>query len=114
MPKRNDVLLLEDILESISKIETYTNDLQFEEFYSADKTKDAVIRNFEIIGDAVNNLSVSFMLENNEIKWRKIGAFRNRLIHEYFGVNYEAVWMVIKNNLQDLKKYIFDINLNSQ
>ena len=65
MPKRNDVLLLEDILESISKIETYTNDLQFEEFYNDDKTKDAVIRNFEIIGEAVNNLSVSFMLENN-------------------------------------------------
>ena len=49
MPKRNDVLLLEDILESISKIETYTNNLQFEEFYNDDKTKDAVIRNFEII-----------------------------------------------------------------
>ena len=65
MPKRNDVLLLEDILESISKIETYTNDLQLEEFYNDDKTKDAVIRNFEIIGEAVNNLSVSFMLENN-------------------------------------------------
>ena len=53
------------------------------------------------------------MLDNDKIEWRKIGAFRNRLIQEYFGVNYEAVWMVIKNNLQDLKKYIFDINLNS-
>lgn len=60
MPKRNDVLLLEDILESILKIEFYTNNLEFEEFYNDDKTKDAVIRNFEIIGEDVNNLSVSF------------------------------------------------------
>ncbi len=50
MPKRNDLLLLEDILESISKIETYTKDLDFEDFFYDDKTKDAVIRNFEIIG----------------------------------------------------------------
>lgn len=52
------------------------------------------------------------MLENDKIEWRKIGAFRKGLIHEYFGVNYEAVWMVIQNNIQDLKKNILDIGLN--
>ena len=110
MPKRNDLLLLEDIVESISKIELYTKDLLFEDFFFDDRTKDAVVRNFEIIGEAVNNLSVSFTLKFDEIDWRKIAAFRNRLIHEYFGVNYEAVWLVIKNNLQDLKSYIISIN----
>ena len=110
MPKRNDFLLLEDILESITKIELYTKDLVFEDFYFDDKTKDAVIRNFEIIGEAVNSLSVSFTLKFDGIEWRKIAAFRNRLIHEYFGVNYEAVWLVIKNNLQELKTYILSIN----
>jgi uncharacterized protein with HEPN domain len=65
-----------------------------------------VVRNLEIIGDAVNNLSAEFTLKNNEIEWRKIAAFRNRQIHEYFGVNYEAVWMVINSNLDGLKKNI--------
>ena len=63
MPKRNDFLLLEDIIDSISKIELYTKDLLFEDFFFDDKTKDAVVRNFEIIGETVNSLSVSFTLK---------------------------------------------------
>jgi uncharacterized protein with HEPN domain len=106
MPKRNDKLLLEDILESILKIETYIKGIDYLTFFEDDKTKDAVVRNFEIIGEAVNNLSTEFTQKNDKIEWRKIAAFRNRLIHEYFGVNYEAVWMVISSNLNELRIYI--------
>ncbi len=106
MPKRNNNLLLEDILESILKIEVYTKGIDYNNFFKDEKTKDAVVRNLEIIGEAVNNLSTEFTLKNDEIEWRKIAAFRNRLIHEYFGVNYEAVWMIINSNLNSLKDYI--------
>lgn len=110
MPKRNDTLLLEDILESIFKIKQYTKGIDYNNFFDDEKTKDAVVRNLEIIGEAVNNLSAEFILKNDEVEWRKIAAFRNRLIHEYFGVNYEAVWMVINNNLDTLKDYLEKIN----
>lgn len=106
MPKRNDNLLLEDIVESILKIEVYTKGIDYDNFFKDEKTKDAVVRNLEIIGEAVNNLTTEFTLKNDEVEWRKIAAFKNRLIHEYFGVNYEAVWMVINSNLNGLKEYI--------
>ena len=106
MPKRNDTLLLEDILDSIEKITNYTEGIDYNNFFEDEKNKDTVVRNLKIIGEAVNNLSVEFTLKNNEVEWRKIAAFRNRLIHAYFGVDYEAVWMVINTNLKDLKKYI--------
>jgi uncharacterized protein with HEPN domain len=109
MPKRNDKLLLEDILESILKIKIYTEGIDYNNFFKDEKTKDAVVRNLEIIGEAVNNLSTEFTIKNNAIEWRKIAAFRNRLIHEYFGVNYEAVWMIINLNLFELNNYISKI-----
>ncbi len=106
MPKRNDAFLIEDILESIVKIKSYTKGIDYHKFFEDEKTKDAVVRNLEIIGEAVNNLSTEFTSRHEVIEWRKIAAFRNRLIHEYFGVNYEAVWMIINNNLDELRYYI--------
>lgn len=75
MPKRNDKLLLEDILESILKIEQYTKEIDFNSFFEDEKTKDAVVRNFEIIGEAVNNLSTEFTTKNDAVEWRRMAAF---------------------------------------
>lgn len=101
MPKRDDNLLLRDILEAGNKILRYTNTLSYENFVANEMVVDAVLRNFGTIGEAANRLS-GFLQENNpEIEWRKIKAFRNLLIHEYFGVNLSIVWDVIKNFLPD-------------
>lgn len=102
MSKREDSLLLEDILEAASKIKKYTTELDFDSFIRDGKTVDAVIRNFEIIGEAATRLSEVFKSGNPEIPWHRLRGFRNRIVHEYFGVDLEIVWSIIENDLDDL------------
>jgi uncharacterized protein with HEPN domain len=94
MSKRNRALLIEDILESANKIILFTEDMSFEEFESDIKTIDAVIRNFEVIGEASNRLPESFKDLNETIDWQKIIGFRNKLIHDYVKVNNGIVWEI--------------------
>lgn len=102
MSKRDENLLLEDIIEAIGKIQKYTFNLDFEAFKNDDKTIDAVIRNFEIIGESANRLPENFREINHQINWNRIRGFRNRIVHEYFGVDLSIVWSIIENNLNDL------------
>lgn len=97
MSKRNPLLLIEDILESANRIILFTNDMTFEDFESDIKTIDAVIRNFEIIGEASNRLPDNFKELNETIDWQRIIGFRNKLIHDYVKVNNGIVWE-IKND----------------
>lgn len=106
MSKRDVNLLLEDILLSAEKIRTYTKDLNFNSFISDDKTIDAVIRNFEIIGEAANRIDADFRESNPEIEWNRIRGFRNRIVHDYFGIDYEIVWTIITSYLDELKECI--------
>ena len=106
MSKRNKILLLEDMLESVLKIKNYTENLNFQNFINDDKTMDAVIRNFEIIGEAANRLDPDFRLENQEVKWSRIRGLRNRIVHDYFGVDYQIVWIIIVNDLDELSKQL--------
>jgi len=92
MSKRNPSLLIEDILESANKIILFTEDMSFEDFESDIKTIDAVIRNFEVIGEASNRLPESFKELNETIDWQKIIGFHNKLIHDYVKVNNGIVW----------------------
>lgn len=103
MSKRNNKLLLADILTSISKINTYTQDLDFEAFMADSRTIDAVERNFEIIGEAANQLTIEFRETHSHILWHGIISFRNRLIHGYFGVDYQILWYLLQNDLPQLK-----------
>jgi uncharacterized protein with HEPN domain len=105
MPKRIDGTLIIDIVDSIEKILRYTENITFEAFYNDEKTKDAVVRNLEIIGEAARHLSQDFIDNHKDIEWKKIAAFRNRLIHEYFGVDYSTVWLIIQHNLIPLRDY---------
>ena len=91
MSKRSDAFLIEDILESIKKIIGYTSAISKDEFLTDNKTQDAVSRNFEIIGEAAGRLTLVFKTANTEINWREVKDFRNKLIHNYFGTNYEDV-----------------------
>jgi len=94
MSKRNPALLIEDILESANKIILFTEEMSFEDFESDIKTIDAVIRNFEVIGEASNRLPESFKELNETIDWQRIIGFRNKLIHDYVKVNNGIVWEI--------------------
>jgi uncharacterized protein with HEPN domain len=97
MSKRAPKLLVEDILESAYKILHYTKDLNFEQFISDSKTVDAVIRNFEIIGEAANRLPEAIKVSHSNIDWNRIKGFRNRIVHDYFGIDNSIVWQIKEN-----------------
>lgn len=94
MSKRTSRLLLEDILLSAGKIIQYTQDVTFEQFISDEKTIDAVIRNFEIIGEAANRLPEEIKEQFPTIDWHRIRGFRNRIAHDYMGIDYRIVWNI--------------------
>lgn len=106
MSKRSDQLLLEDIAESILKIIRYTEGYNQSEFEAEDKTEDAVFRNFEIIGEAANHLSEELKYSFQNVDWFKIRGFRNRIVHQYFGIDFEIVWHLISNYIPDLEREI--------
>lgn len=91
MSKREPKLLVEDIIDSSNKILEYTQDLSFEEFTNDSKTIGAVIRNFEIIGEAANRLPDDYKDAHLNIDWHRIRGFRNRIVHDYFGIDYSIV-----------------------
>jgi len=102
MSKRDTLLLLEDMLQSARKIKQYTQEMNYDSFIKDDKTIDAVIRNFEIIGEASNRIDDDFKIVNPSIEWRRIRGFRNRIVHDYFGIDYEIVWEIVENYIEEL------------
>ncbi len=106
MSKRDTILLLDDMLQSAQKIKRYTENINFDSFISDDKTIDAVVRNFEIIGEAANRISPDFRENNPEIEWRRIRGFRNRIVHDYFGIDYEIVWSIVESYLDELINWL--------
>lgn len=99
MSERDFSLYLADILDSGSAIAEFVKDLSFEEFCNDRKTYSAVIREFEIIGEAVGKLPDELKLKRTDVEWQDIKDFRNLLIHEYFGVDLEIVWKVVQDDL---------------
>ena len=110
MSKREAALYIEDILTSIEKIENYTQNMSFEEFCNDYKTIDAVVRNLSIIGEAVNNIPEETKEKYPNISWRGAIGMRNKVVHEYFGVDEEILWKTIRENLPNLKKQILEMD----
>ncbi len=106
MRNRSPDMYLEDIKNAILKIERYTEGMSFADFEKDEKTADAVIRSLEVIGEAVNNLPDDFKKDHNDIPWHCIVSMRNKMIHEYFGVDLEIVWKTIKDDMIEFKKKI--------
>lgn len=103
---RDYLLYLEDILQSIKRIETYTKGFDLRKLKKSQLVVDAVIRNLEIIGEAVKNIPVDIKKQNLDIEWRKIAGLRDILTHEYFGVDLKVLWDIIINKLPEFKKQI--------
>lgn len=109
MSRSKDLQLLNDILESIGKITLYVEGLNFEDFEADIKTQDAVIRNFEIIGEAARKISSKLKTSNPSIPWIEMYSLRNRVIHDYFNVDLQILWDIIKYQLSSNRKDIIDL-----
>jgi len=101
--KKDPVILINHILVSISLINKYTNDLTISDFISKEEAQDAVIRRLQIIGEAVKNLPEDFKEKYKDINWRQIAGMRDILIHDYFGVDLNLTWNVVKMDLPELE-----------
>lgn len=107
--KKNPLVFLTHILESIKWIEKDTAGFSEQEFDTNVPIQDAVVRRLEIIGEAVRNLPEDFKDEHATIPWQDILDMRNQLIHHYFGVDLHTVWKVIQNDLPPFKKQIQEV-----
>lgn len=99
MIKRPYRMFLEDIGNSISKIEKYIGKLTYKEFLLSEQTIDAVLRNFEIIGEASKNIPAGVRNRHPEVPWKRMIGLRNIVVHEYFGVDLKIVWQIAAKNL---------------
>jgi len=106
---RRDRAYLKHILEATSNIEKFVEGLTKEGFFENVEKQYAVLRGLEIIGEATKNLSRDLKAKYRGIPWREVAGMRDKLIHQYFGVNLELVWVTIKDKLPEFKKQILKI-----
>jgi len=104
--KRHYSLFIKDILDCIEKIEKFVGDMDYEQFKEDDLVNSAVIRKLEIIGEATKNLPDFIKEKYPEIPWKDMARMRDKIIHFYFGVDYEIVWKVVKERLPELQPKI--------
>ena len=102
--KRDDLVYLHHILDAIGLIEEYTKGMSENEFLANSMAHDAVVRQIEIIGEAARNISDEFRDKHSNLPWGKMTGIRNKIIHEYFNINYAIVWDTVRDDLPSLKK----------
>ncbi len=109
MSKRGDIELIFDIQESIVRIMSYAQGLSYSQFLKDSKTQDAIVRNFEILGEASKNLSRDFRSKHKNISWSEMARFRDKLIHGYSGISYDMVWEAVEERLPELSIQISEL-----
>lgn len=106
---RDIKLYLADIKDSAARIEEYVAGMSLEDFRADRKTIDAVVRNFEIIGEASRNVPEDWRKRYPDLDWKAMAGMRNYLAHEYFGISLEIIWKTIKERLPELRTRIEDM-----
>ena len=101
--KRDYQLFLKDIIAAMESIEEFIGDMTLEELKADEKTSSAVIRKFEIVGEASKHIPLKIRDKYTNIKWKSMAGMRDRLIHAYFGIDYNLVWSAIKTEIPNLK-----------
>lgn len=112
MKSKNDLVFIEHLLESINAIEEFSKDMKKEDLFSNRLKQSAIVREIEIIGESVKNISESLKEKHKEVEWRAIAGTRDKIIHHYFGVDLNIVWDIVKIDIPILKKQIHKIKLN--
>ena len=100
---------LDDVLEAIGNIEAFTAGLDYDGFVRDTKTVHAVIRDLEVVGEAVKKLPDDVRARRPDIEWKRIAGLRDVLIHDYFGIDHEIIWDVVQNKLPPLRSAIQDL-----
>lgn len=103
---RNVIPYLKHILDECVFLMNYSKDMKYEEFVNDKVIVRAFVRSLEIIGEAVKHLPAEFREKYPEIPWKDIAGMRDKLIHEYFGVDYLIVWKTIRERIPELKKFV--------
>lgn len=103
MSKRDWRLLIEDMIDSIDRIQTYTRGITAEQFSQNQLIIDAVVRNLETLGEAANHLPPPVRSRYQDIPWQNMIGLRHRVIHEYFGVDASIVWHIVAHEQENLK-----------
>ncbi|MEW6558450.1 MAG: DUF86 domain-containing protein [Elusimicrobiota bacterium] len=99
MSKRHDIDFIQDIKQSIENIFDYIGKMNYEEFLNDKKTKDAVVHNLEIIGEATKNISEILKTNHSYIPWKQLAGIRDKIAYFYFGIDYKIVWNIMKKQL---------------
>ena len=107
--KRDYKLFLQDIIDAMESIELFLGNMTLNELSNDDKSSSAIIRKFEIVGEATKNLPENLKEEHPEIPWKSMAGMRDRLIHAYFGIDYKLVWEAIKIEIPHLKPQLKEI-----
>jgi len=106
MPKRTTELYLQDILDCVRRISSYSKGFSFRDLQLEAMAADAIVRNIEVIGEASRHIPADFKKKHASIPWADMVAMRNKCIHEYFGVDLEILWKTIKDDLPPIQKVI--------
>jgi uncharacterized protein with HEPN domain len=107
--KKDPLVFIEHILESIDSIKEYIEGLSKEDFFSSKEKQDAILRRIEIIGEAVKNLPEDVKSKHSEVPWKKITGMRDIVVHNYFGVDLNLTWKIATTDIDELKTTLLKV-----
>ncbi len=104
--RRNYEVALQDVLDAISNVAEFVGSKTRDEFSNDKKTLHAVLRNLEVIGEAIKSIPAEVRRRHADVPWKRIGGLRDVLIHQYFGIDVDIVWNIVENKLPELRQQV--------